>query len=163
MTVCRSPASYFSDAICRIWSFFASTALARVLRVFDTEFIPVSFHLCSMLSLSKWSLDDCLSFASLVFLGCYLSHLVILCQHSIGKGVERQRSLTVGIHNFFWKGYGTWHSVNGCDQAVGSYLRILDACIQRLFGIDAIVDSATSLLRTLISGFWMRAFRGSSG
>lgn len=103
-----------------------------------------------MLSLSKWSLDDSLSFASLVFLGCYLSHLVVLGQHRIGKGVERQRSLTVGIHNFFWKGYGTGHSVNGCDQAVGSYLRILDACIQRLFGIDAIVDSATSLLRMIL-------------
>ena len=28
----ESPASYFSDAICRIWSFLANTALARVLR-----------------------------------------------------------------------------------------------------------------------------------
>ena len=63
--------------------------VSRALPYLTRNLYQYLFHLCSMLSLSKWSLDDCLSFASLVLFGCYLSHLVVLGQHRIGKGVER--------------------------------------------------------------------------
>jgi hypothetical protein len=63
----------------------------------------------------------------LVVLGSELSHLIILGKDSIGKRIQRQGSLVIGINYFVRKRYRAWNPVDGSDKAVALDLRLADS------------------------------------